>query len=621
MKFRYKCASDIYRWFSHCKFSTCVYKILRKNGNNVKYLAYSSCVNRSVCCYYSSDNSNTSNYYGVGSKNKDKKNIFIGPGLKQFLVGDTEHGVSSQITAEQIPYLETHSYDGRKRKVFIDVYGCQMNVNDTEIAWSILESAGYLKAHTLEEADVVLVMTCAIRDGAEAKVWNKLDYLKGLKKKRAQKKDAPKMKIGILGCMAERLKERLLDEGGGAVDLVAGPDSYRDLPRMLALTDAGQPAVNVLLSLDETYADVAPVRLNRDSVTAFVSIMRGCDNMCTYCIVPFTRGRERSRPISSIISEVRMLSQQGVKEVTLLGQNVNSYRDASAEDHYGGLPSDEETRLARGFSTVYKRKKGGVRFADLLDHVSRVDPEMRIRFTSPHPKDFPDEVLELVRERPNICRSLHLPAQSGSSAVLARMRRGYSREAYLQLVDRVRCRLPGVALSSDFICGFCGETDGEFQETLSLLRCVRYNVAYLFPYSMREKTTAHRRFVDDVPEEVKKQRLLQMTSLFRNEVEKVNRAKIGSLELVLIEGLSKRSNLHMAGRNDGNTKVILPATEIPESSRSDTIRAIKPGDYVVVMVNEAGSQVLKGIPLYHTTLSEYCTQHDGVVSVKQSAGA
>lgn len=329
--------------------------------------------------------------------------------------------------------------------------------------------------------------------------------------------------------------------------------------------------------------------------------MRGCDNMCTYCIVPFTRGRERSRPVASILNEIKMLSDEGVKEITLLGQNVNSYRDTSITNHYF---NDVETNLAKGFKTVYKSKKGGLRFADLLDKVSDVNPEIRIRFTSPHPKDFPDEVLELIQNKPNICNSIHLPAQSGNSMVLERMRRGYTRESYLELVAHIRSIIPNVALSSDFICGFCGETEEEFQDTLSLISEVKYNTAFLFPYSMREKTTAHRRYKDDVPQEVKKARLVRMVELYRKIMENINRQQIGQLQLVLVEGFSRRSSLYLAGRNDSNIKVIFPQSDIPEHCGEEN-SDIKPGDYVVVQINDASSQVLKGIPLYHTTLNKF----------------
>nr|CAI5853972.1 unnamed protein product [Callosobruchus analis] len=293
-----------------------------------------------------------------------------------------------------------------------------MNVNDAEIVLSILKDNDFEPTKDLIEADVILILTCAIRDSAEEKIWGRLDFLKGIKRTRRKKL------TGLLGCMAERLKNKVL-ESTDMVDLVAGPDSYRDLPRLLALTDNNQKSVNVLLSLDETYADITPVRLNENSVSAFVSIMRGCDNMCTYCIVPFTRGRERSRPVSSILKEVEQLAEKGVKEVTLLGQNVNSYS--------------------------YKPKRGGLRFADLLDRVARVNPEMRIRFTSPHPKDFPDEVVQMIADHPNICKNLHMPAQSGNSEVLERMRRGYTREAYLELVHSIRRKLPDVSVLSNII--------------------------------------------------------------------------------------------------------------------------------------------------------------------------
>lgn len=328
--------------------------------------------------------------------------------------------------------------------------------------------------------------------------------------------------------------------------------------------------------------------------------------MCTYCIVPFTRGRERSRPVDSILSEVKQLSDLGVKEVTLLGQNVNSYRDLSksCEFHASSALSSKETHLAKGFKTVYKSKIGGLRFADLLEKVADVDPEMRIRFTSPHPKDFPDEVLQVIKCRPNICKSLHIPAQSGNSAVLDRMRRGYTRESYLELIQNIRSTLPNVTLSSDFICGFCDETEEEFQDTLSLIDEVRYNMAYLFAYSMREKTTAHRRYSDNVPKNVKLERLQRMSALFRSHLEHINRSQIGQLQLVLVEGNSKRSNSQLQGRNDGNIKVILPQGEVPDVDGKE-YSPIKPGDYIVVQINAASSQVLKGIPLYHTKLGDY----------------
>ncbi|KAL0870863.1 hypothetical protein ABMA27_004705 [Loxostege sticticalis] len=516
-----------------------------------------------------------------------------GPGLKDFIVGSSEPVL---LDRPHIPYLPDNAHVTFKRKVFFDVYGCQMNLNDTEIVWSILKNEGFERTEVEEEADIFLVMTCAIREGAEAKIWHRLDHLRGFKRRREISKNRDKpVKIGILGCMAERLKVKLIEKEK-AVDVVAGPDSYRDLPRLLALTSSGQTAVNVLLSLDETYADVVPVRLNQDSVSAFISIMRGCDNMCTYCIVPFTRGRERSRPVNSIVDEVRHLADQGVKEVTLLGQNVNSYRDISQQTEKA------DTHMAKGFKTVYKNKKGGLRFADLLDKVSSVDPEMRIRFTAAHPKDFPDEVLQIISERPNICKLLHLPAQSGSSAVLERMRRGYTREAYLQLVEHVKRTIPGVGLSTDMICGFCGETDEEFEETMTLMDIVDYNVAFLFPYSMREKTTAYRRYKDDVPEEVKKERHSRMIELYRRKCQLLNEAEIGNTHLVLIEGTVKKTG-QVLGRNEFYLKVVFDQEEILTVDGGR--RQAKPGDYVAVKIQSAKSSVLGGKPLYHTSIRDF----------------
>ncbi|XP_062479804.1 mitochondrial tRNA methylthiotransferase CDK5RAP1 isoform X3 [Pezoporus occidentalis] len=452
------------------------------------------------------------------------------------------------------------------------------------------------------QADVILLVTCSIREKAEQAIWNRLRHLSALKAWRQQQAGSP-LRIGILGCMAERLKEEILHREK-LVDIVAGPDAYRDLPRLLAVAESGQQAANVLLSLDETYADILPVQTSAGGTTAFVSIMRGCDNMCSYCIVPFTRGRERSRPIASILQEVRMLSDQGVKEVTLLGQNVNSFRDMSEVQ----FQSAAAPGLSRGFSTVYRAKPGGLRFAHLLDQVSRIDPEMRIRFTSPHPKDFPDEVLQLIQERHNICKQLHLPAQSGSTRVLEAMRRGYTREAYLELVHHVRDSIPGVSLSSDFIAGFCGETEEDHQQTVSLLQDVRYNVGFLFAYSMRE-TRAFHRLQDDVPAEVKQRRLQELITVFREEAARANEAMVGQCQLVLVEGPSKRSALELCGRNDGNIKVIFPDAEVEDAAGCQALARAQPGDYVLVKVTSASSQTLRGVPLRRTTLSRSAACH------------
>jgi len=428
---------------------------------------------------------------------------------------------------------------------------------------------------------VWLIVTCSIRDGAEQKIWNKLRNIKRWKNKRELRGS---LRVGLLGCMAERLKESLLETSERLVDVVAGPDAYRDLPRLLSLvTNASsntESAINVLLSVDETYADVMPSRLDPNSVTGFVSIQRGCDNMCSYCIVPFTRGQERSRSIQTIVDEVKHLVDQGVKEVTLLGQNVNSYRDTSQQTFAGTT-----TNYATGFKSIYRPKTGGLRFADLLERVAAVNPEVRIRFTSPHPKDFPDEVLTLIANTPNICNQLHLPAQCGSTRVLEAMRRGYSREAYLELVQHVREMLPGVMLSGDMIAGFCGETDQDFEQTMSLIRQVKYTNLFTFAYSLREKTHAHRKLSDDVPQEIKQERMVRMAEAFREEAEILNKKLIGTEQLVLVEGVSKRSKEDLQGRCEGNVKVIVPKKQE---------KKVKPGDYCVVRVESASSQVLKG---------------------------
>nr|XP_056700547.1 mitochondrial tRNA methylthiotransferase CDK5RAP1 [Euleptes europaea] len=527
--------------------------------------------------------------------------LAMGPTMQHFLQGATPVQGSRRLpddaTEDSDHYLGSLALAEAPRKVYLETYGCQMNVNDTEIAWSILQKTGYLRTSRLEEADVILLVTCSIREKAERTIWNRLRHLSALKSKRSSSR-VP-LRIGILGCMAERLKEKILDQEK-MVDVVAGPDAYRDLPRLLAVAETGQQAANVLLSLDETYADVLPVHPSTNSTSAFVSIMRGCDNMCSYCIVPFTRGRERSRPVASILQEVQLLSDQGVKEVTLLGQNVNSYRDTSEVQFLSAAPAP----LSRGFSTVYKPKPGGLSFAALLDRVSLVDPEMRIRFTSPHPKDFPDEVFQLMWERPNLCKQIHLPAQSGSTRVLEYMRRGYTREAYLELVHHIRASLPGISLSSDFIAGFCGETEDDHQQTVSLLHQVRYNVAFIFAYSMRQKTRAFHRLQDDVPLEVKLRRVKELTAVFREGAAEANAATVGRAQVVLVEGPSRRSPLDLCGRNDGNIKVIFPDVEMDDGSGLGSTVKAKPGDYVLVKISSASSQTLKGLPLHRTTLRE-----------------
>lgn len=540
----------------------------------------------------------------ISTKPKITRETFVervsaGPGLQEFFNVKTNSKLN-QKQEELIPYLPLESYSGNGRKVFFEVYGCQMNTNDTEVVFAILTSNGYVKCDDIKEADVIMIVTCAVREGAETKIWNRLNHLKAMKDKRSSKRGP--LQITVLGCMAERLKQKLLEKEK-CVDVVAGPDSYKDLPRLLALSrHYQQSAINVLLSLDETYADVMPVRLNTDSPTAFVSIMRGCDNMCTYCIVPFTRGRERSRDLESIKQEVLTLRENGIKEVTLLGQNVNSYRDISKE------VSATNVSPVPGFKTVYKPKIGGLPFSTLLEEIAKAVPDVRIRFTSPHPKDFSEDVLRVIRDYPNVCKNLHLPAQSGSNTVLERMRRGYTREAYLKLVETIRSYLPDVGLSSDFICGFCGETDEEFQDTVTLIEEVRYNVAFLFAYSMREKTTAHRRYKDDVPQDIKTLRLQRMVKAFREGAAALHKKYEGRKDLILIEGKSKRSEDFVFGRNDANIKVIVPIKNISvgvDGDNSTSSRNITVGDYVVAKIYESNSQVLKGDPLYFSSIQDF----------------
>ena len=431
-----------------------------------------------------------------------------------------------------------------------------MNFADSEIVNAILLEKGMNPVSDAELADIILVNTCSIRENAETKVWNRLKEFRGLK---AQNKS---LTVGVLGCMAERIKDQIIEEEQ-LVDIVVGPDAYRDIPRLIEEVEDGRKAVNVLLSLEETYADIAPVRTTGNGVSAFVSIMRGCDNMCSFCVVPFTRGRERSRPLESILNEIRQLSDQGYKEVTLLGQNVNSYKD------------------------------GNHTFSTLMDKASLLDPEMRFRFSSPHPKDFPDELLYLIAERPNLCNYIHIPAQAGSDSMLERMRRPYTRDQYLQLIEKMKGIIPGLSLSTDIIAGFCGETEEEHQQTLSLMREVEYDLAYMFAYSERERTLAYRKFEDDVPEEVKKRRLSEIISQQMSIQHRRNHDEIGHRHVVLVEGTSKRSEQQMSGRTDTN--------KIAVFDRND----FEKGDYVEVEITGATSATLIAKPIAKTSLGVY----------------
>ncbi len=430
------------------------------------------------------------------------------------------------------------SGNGNQRKVYIESYGCQMNFSDSEIVASILQKQGFDTTSNVDEADVVFLNTCSIREKAEQTVRYRLQQINGLKNQR------PELMVGVLGCMAERLKSKFLDEEK-IVDLVAGPDAYRDLPQLISKVDDGEKAVNTFLSREETYADISPVRLHSNGVTAFISIMRGCDNMCTFCVVPFTRGRERSRDPHSIVAEAIDLFTKGFREVTLLGQNVDSYTWSEVENNKARLNSREVAHR--------------VNFANLLEQVARVNPELRIRFSTSHPKDITDEVLSVMQRYENICKYIHLPVQSGNTRILERMNRGYSREWYLDRVRRIKEVLGAdCGLSSDMIAGFCGETEEEHQETLSLMDLVKYDFSYMFMYSERPGTLAEKRFKDDIPDEVKKRRLSEIIAKQNQHSLESNQRDVGKVFKVLIEGPSRRSPEFLQGRNSANKVVVFP---------------------------------------------------------------
>ncbi len=447
----------------------------------------------------------------------------------------------------------------KQRKLLLESYGCQMNFSDSEIVASILAKEGFSTTRDPEEADVVLLNTCAIRDNAEQRIRGRLDFLSSIKKRK------PDMQIGVLGCMAERLREKLLDEEK-LVDMVVGPDAYRDLPNLIDKVDEGQKAVNVLLSREETYAEITPVRLNSNGITAFISIMRGCDNMCSFCVVPFTRGRERSRDPKTIVDEARDLFNQGYREVTLLGQNVDSYK--------WNINNKGE---------ILDNTKPTVNFAQLLEMVALVSPELRIRYSTSHPKDMTDEVLHVMAKYENICKYIHLPVQSGNSDVLKRMNRGYTREWYLERIEAIRRIMPDCAISTDVITGFCSETEAEHQDTLSLMKHVRYEMAFMFKYSERPKTLAERKFEDDVPDEVKGRRLQEVIALQMQGAAERTKQHVGKVQRVLIEGRSKKSEDHLQGRNSQNIVVVFPKT-----------MDCAPGDYADVLANDCTSVTLIG---------------------------
>ncbi len=438
-----------------------------------------------------------------------------------------------------------------QKKFYIESYGCQMNFSDSEIVASILQEEGFGATRNYEEASLVLINTCSIREKAEQTVRNRLQAFKKIKDNR------PGMLIGVLGCMAERLKAKFLEEEK-LVDIVVGPDAYRTLPGLVSEAEGGQKSVNVLLSREETYADIAPVRLDSNGVTAFVSIMRGCNNMCTFCVVPFTRGRERSRDAQSIVNECKDLFDRGYREVTLLGQNVDSY--------------------------YYTSSGEGVTFDKLLEMVALISPLLRVRFSTSHPKDITDDVLHTMARYDNICEYIHLPVQSGNTRILQHMNRTYTREWYLSKVKRIREIMPDCGLSTDVISGFCTETEEEHRDTLSLMEICRFDMAYMFSYSERPGTLAARRYEDDVEEEVKKRRLEEIINLQNSHSRQSYQNDIGKTFKVLIEGNSKRSDQDWCGRNSQNKMVVFPKSTYNLSK----------GDYVMVKVNSATSATLIG---------------------------
>jgi tRNA-2-methylthio-N6-dimethylallyladenosine synthase len=447
------------------------------------------------------------------------------------------------------------------KKMFIESYGCAMNFSDSEIVASVLTDNGYVTTADYKEADLILINTCAIRDNAEQRVRNRLKEFNSVKRKK------PSLIVGVMGCMAERLKAQFLEQEK-IVDIVVGPDAYRSLPGLIESVEGGQKAVNVLLSRDETYADINPVRLDSNGVTAFISITRGCDNMCAFCVVPFTRGRERSRDPQSIVDEAASLFGQGYREVTLLGQNVDSYLWTG-----GGLKKDSLSAEELANATT---------FAQLLERVALIDPLLRLRFSTSHPKDMLDEVLHTMAKYENICNYIHLPVQSGNSGVLERMNRGYTREWYMERINSIRSILPDCAISTDIITGFCGETEQDHLDTVSLMEWVGYDFAYMFAYSERPKTMAERKFKDDVSETEKSRRLTEIVALQQKLSAERTKAGLGKIHRVLVERVSKKSEDMLSGRNSQNTVVVFPKENF------------KKGDYVNVLADRCTVATLIG---------------------------
>jgi len=477
--------------------------------------------------------------------------------MLDFAITDKTHDESRQGEA----LILRPAGDKAARKLYIESYGCAMNFSDSEIVASILSEQGFETTGDFNQADVIFINTCSIRENAEQRVRNRLREFTIAKVKN------PGLVVGVLGCMAERLKAKFLEEEK-LVDVVVGPDAYRDLPNLIGKVDEGQKAVNVLLSREETYADISPVRLNSNGINAFVSIMRGCDNMCSFCVVPFTRGRERSREPLSIVKECTELFNQGYREVTLLGQNVDSYKWKGGEE--ASTESDQPGEV--------------VNFANLLAMVAQVDPELRVRFSTSHPKDITDEVLYTMKKYDNICNYIHLPIQSGNSRVLELMNRTYDREWYINRIDAIRKIIPDCGISTDVITGFCTETEEEHQDTLSMMDYVQYDYAYMFMYSERPGTLAAKRYADDIPEAVKSQRLKEVVAKQREHSYTRLQAQLGKVQRVLIEGFSKKSDKDYCGRNDQNAMVVFPVNE-----------NYKPGQYVNVLVERTTTATLIGV--------------------------
>ena len=448
--------------------------------------------------------------------------------------------------------LESTTNASDARKLFIESYGCQMNFADSEVVASIMLEMGFVTTADYNEADVIFINTCSIRENAEQRVRKRLTDFK------SAKKNKPGMIVGVLGCMAERLKSKFIEEEK-LVDIVVGPDAYRDLPNLIQSADDGTKAVNVLLSREETYADISPIRLNTNGVSAFVSITRGCDNMCSFCVVPFTRGRERSRDAHSIVAEASDLFNEGFREVVLLGQNVDSYK----------WKNEEETE--------------SVNFAQLLAMVADINPLLRVRFSTSHPKDLTDEVLHTMASRDNICKNIHLPVQSGNSRILELMNRTYTREWYINRIDSIRRIMPECAISTDIIAGFCSETEEEHLETISLMEYVKFEYAYMFTYSERPGTPAAKKLSDDIPEEIKSRRLAEIVQLQREHAFERMNAQVGKTNRVLIDGFSKKSDQDFAGRTDQNLVVVFPVDA-----------RFKKGDYVDVYIDKCTSATLLG---------------------------